>query len=119
LPPGGLTEIASVDVPQGSYDVRASILLQSTATTAAHITTCGIAVNGVNLGGSSVVLAPTPSPLGNDETTMAVEAPVLASSAGTTTIELACESAADSGQPANVAAGPSLFALEVGALHSS
>jgi hypothetical protein len=119
LPSGVLTEIASVDVPQGSYDVRASILLQSTATTAAHITTCGIAVNGVNFGGSSAVLAPTPSPLGFDETTLAVEAPVLAGSAGTTTITLACESSASSGQPPDVAAGAMLFALKVGAMHFS
>jgi hypothetical protein len=117
LPPGVQTEIGSVDVPQGSYDVRASILLQSTG--AAHTTDCVIAVNGVNFGGSGVALAPTPSPLGFDQTTLTVEAPVLAVSAGTTTIALACESGAGSDQPADVAAGAMLLALKVGAMHFS
>src|SRR5262249_15022595 len=100
LPPGVRTEIASVDVPQGWYDVSASTLLQSTAT--AHTTDCMIAVNGVNFGVSGVALAPTPSPLGYDEATLGVEAPILAVSAGTT-ISLACQSSAESGQPADVA----------------
>jgi hypothetical protein len=82
------------------------------------VTLCALAVNGVNFGGSQLALAPKPSPLGYDENTFAVEEPMIALSAGTTTISLLCTSGA-SGEPADVAAGPGLFALKVGTVHFS
>lgn len=108
LPPGIATQIAHVDVPQGSYLAGAAPVIQSVSA-APHPISCSIQQDGINFGGSST-LAPARS-VDASQVTLPVEAPIIAFDAGITRITLVCTTW---GPDTDVAPSPTLRAIRVG-----